>query len=58
VIPGLVGVRLGLRTLEAAAVVLEATVRVRDVNDKLAQDGDAVMMPMPEEFAPVREEDE
>lgn len=58
VIPGLAGVRVGLRTLEAAVVVLEVTIRVRDVNDKLAEDGDAVLMPMPEEFAPVSEEDE
>lgn len=58
VVPGLVGVRLGLRTLEAAVVVLEATVRVRDVNDRLAQDGEAVMVPMPVEFMPVMEEEE
>lgn len=58
VVPGLAGVRIGLRTLEAAVVVLEATVRVRDVNDRLAGDGEAVMEAMPEEFAPVVEEDE
>jgi len=57
VIPGLVGVRIGLRTLEPAVVVLDITVRVRDVNEKLAQDGDAVLVPAPAEFAPVREEE-
>lgn len=58
VVPGLVGVRIGLLSLEAAVVVLEVTIRVRDVNDKLAEDGEAVMMPMPEEFMPVMEEEE
>jgi len=58
VVPGLCGVRIGLRTLEAAVAVLETTVRVRDVNDKLAQDGQAVMVAMPEEFMPVTEEEE
>lgn len=58
VIPGLVGVRIGLLALEQANVVLEATIRVRDVNDKLAGDGEVVMMPMPEEFMPVVPEEE
>jgi hypothetical protein len=59
VVPGLVGVRIGLIALEAAVVVLEVTIRVRDVHgDKLAEEGEVVMMPMPEEFMPVTEEDE
>lgn len=59
VVPGLVGVRIGLIALEPAVVVLEATIRVRDVDgDKLAEDDEAVMMPTPEEFMPVTEEDE
>lgn len=58
VVPGLVGVRIGLIALEEAAVLLEATIRVRDVNDKLADDNDVVLMAMPEEFMPVTEEDE
>jgi hypothetical protein len=57
VIPGLVGVRIGLRTLEAAVVVLDVTIRVRDINDRLAEEGEAVLVPMPAEFAPVSEED-
>jgi len=58
VIPGLVGVRIGLRTLEPAVVVLEATIRVRDVGDRLADDGDAQLVARPEPFMPVTEEDE
>lgn len=56
VIPGLCGVRIGLRTLEPAVAVLEATVRVRDVGDKLAGDGDAVLVATPEPFMPVTAE--
>lgn len=59
VVPGLVGVRIGLIALAPAVVVLEASIRVRDVDgDKLAEEDEAVLMPMPEEFAPVTEEDE
>jgi hypothetical protein len=58
VVPGLVGVRIGLLALEESVVVLEATIRVRDVNGKLADDGQRVLMPMPEVFMPVTEEDE
>jgi hypothetical protein len=36
VIPGLIAVRLGLRATEAANVLLEVSVRVRDEADKLA----------------------
>jgi hypothetical protein len=58
VIPGLCGVRIGLLALQQATVLLEVSIRVRDVNDRLADDGQAVMVAMPEEFMPVTEEDE
>ena len=43
VIPGLTGLRLGLRATQAAPILLEATVRVRDVGNKLAEAGEARM---------------
>jgi hypothetical protein len=58
VVPGLVGVRIGLLALEQAVVVLEATIRVRDVNDKVADDDEVMLVPMPQEFMPVTEEDD
>jgi len=56
VVPGLGGFRLGLRTTEAANVLLEATVKVREVEDRLADDDDDVFMLMPEPFTPVAPE--
>lgn len=53
VIPGLVAVRLGLRTNRAANLLLEASIRVRDVGDKLAEDDDPHMRINPEPFEPV-----
>ena len=49
VIPGLTGLRLGLRSSAAGNVLLEASVRVRDAGEKLAEDGKPRMrlMPMP-----------
>jgi hypothetical protein len=56
VVPGLVGVRVGLRALEQANLLLELSVRVRDVNDRLADDDDALLEAMPEPFMPVVQE--
>lgn len=53
IIPGLVALRLGLRATRAAPILLEATVRVRDVGDKLADDDEPRMRIDPEPFAPV-----
>lgn len=53
VIPGLTGLRLGLRATGASSVLLEATVRVRDAADKLAQDGEPRMQLMPQPFMSV-----
>jgi hypothetical protein len=53
VIPNLVAVRLGLRATQAAPLLLEASVRVRDVGDKLAGAGDKRMRIDPEPFSPV-----
>jgi hypothetical protein len=52
VIPGLMGFRIGLRSLGAARVVLDASVRVRDVGDRLADDNDALFEVEPEPFMP------
>lgn len=57
VIPGLVGVRIGLRTLTPAVALLEVSVRVRDVEARLVEDGDPVLVANPEPFAPVMEEE-
>jgi hypothetical protein len=56
VIPGLVGFRLGLRATAAANVLLEATVRVRDSNERLVEEGGEVLEARPEPFAPVVQE--
>lgn len=56
VIPGLGGFRIGMRTTEAVNVLLEATVRVRDTDDRLADDGDPTFELHPEPFMPVAPE--
>jgi hypothetical protein len=53
VIPGLTALRLGLRATEAAPILLEATLRARDVGDKLASDTEPHMRLMPQPFATV-----
>jgi hypothetical protein len=53
VIPGLTGLRLGLRATGASSVLLEASVRVRDEGDKLAHAGDKRLMTMPQPFESV-----
>jgi hypothetical protein len=50
VIPGLVAMRLGLRSLEKGRILLEASVRVRDVGDKLAASGEPLMHTTPKPF--------
>lgn len=52
VIPGLIALRIGLRTGVAAPILLEATVRARDVGEKLADDGDPTFYLQPEPFRP------
>ena len=56
VVPGLVGFRLGMRATAAANVLLEATVRVRDHGERLAEDGGEILQAMPEPFTPVAPE--
>jgi hypothetical protein len=53
VIPGLTGLRLGLRSTAAGNVLLEASVRVRDAGEKLAEDGEPRMQLMPQPFESV-----
>lgn len=56
VIPGLAGLRLGLRNNAAVPMLLEASIRVRDVGEKLADKGDPTMQIMPVEFMSVAAE--
>ena len=58
IIPGLVALRIGLRADAAAPLLLEASVRVRDVGEKLAADGEPRMRIEPEPFEPVFPDDE
>jgi hypothetical protein len=53
VIPGLIAVRLGVRATQAANVLLEASVRVRDEQDKLAQGDEEPFELMPQLFESV-----
>jgi hypothetical protein len=53
VIPGLMGFRLGLRTTSASGVTLDASVRVRDAGDRLADSDQAKFQVQPTIFAPV-----
>jgi hypothetical protein len=53
VIPGLTAIRLGLRSTEAMTILLEATLRVRDVGDKLAEENEPQMRLMPVLFQSV-----
>ena len=53
VVPGLIGVRLGIRTLEEANIVLEASVRVRQKNTRLVEGDQALLEVTPEQFRPV-----
>lgn len=52
VIPGLLGFRIGLRATQPGRIVLEASVRVRDGEELLADDNDALFEVMPEPFMP------
>ena len=58
VVPGLGGFRIGLRANQAGNILLEATVKVREVSDRLADDDDEVFMLDPEPFTPVVAEEE
>jgi hypothetical protein len=53
VIPGLIALRMGLRATEASNVLLEASVRVRDVGDKLASGDEPLLVSMPVQFQTV-----
>jgi hypothetical protein len=53
VIPGLTALRLGLRSTEAMTILLEATLRVRDVGEKLAEVDEPHMLLMPALFESV-----
>jgi hypothetical protein len=57
VIPALTGVRLGLRAEGASNLVLEATVRARDVADRLTSQNDAWELPQPALIMPAAEEE-
>lgn len=56
VIPALTGFRIGLRVVTGGGpppqVVLEATVRLRDLEGKIADPADAWVLPMPAQFTP------
>jgi hypothetical protein len=56
VVPGLIGFRLGLRATSAAGAKLDASVRVRDTSDRLAQSDDAPLRVQPQLFMPVAPE--
>jgi len=47
VVPGLVGLRLGMQTGSAARLVMEASVRVRDVAGRLTTEEEAWTLPTP-----------
>ncbi len=53
VIPGLVGFRIGLRTEQAGKILLEASVRVRDVGDRLTDSPQNAMHIDPQPFTPM-----
>jgi hypothetical protein len=53
VIPGLIALRLGLRSTTAAPLLLEVSIRVRDEGDKLVQGDEEPMQLMPELFESV-----
>jgi hypothetical protein len=52
VIPGLMGLRIGLRATALGRVVLEASVRARDVGSKLADSGQPLFQVHPQLFTP------
>jgi hypothetical protein len=53
VIPGLMGFRLGLRTTTASGATLDASVRVRDAGDRLADSDQMKFQVQPMIFTPV-----
>ena len=52
------GFRIGLRATGAGNIVLDASVRVRDIGDRLASGNDALFEVMPEPFMPTMAEEE
>jgi hypothetical protein len=56
VIPGLIGFRIGLRATAASPATLDASVRIRDTDDRLANSGDATIDVSPAIFTPVTPE--
>lgn len=58
VIPGLVGFRAGLQATGTRRLVLEMTVRLRDLDDRLADPDERWELPVPVVFRPVAAEEE
>lgn len=52
VIPALTGLRVGLRATSTSNVVIEITVRVRDVSSRIVSPANAWELPVPELFLP------
>ncbi len=52
IVPGLVGVKMGMRVEEPADIVCELTIRVRDDEDRIVDEVDAWQMPAPVVFEP------
>jgi hypothetical protein len=59
VIPGLTGMRFGIRATEASNIVLEASIRLIDYEGKVSEDAEnpdeVWVLPVPAEFTPVTE---
>lgn len=58
VVPGLVGVRIGLEAVGTRRVILEATLRMRDVEGRLVDPDERWQLPVPTVFTPVPPADE
>ncbi|MBC7173895.1 MAG: hypothetical protein H5U40_15750, partial [Polyangiaceae bacterium] len=52
VVPGLVGIKMGLRIEEPSNVVCELTIRVRDDEDRIVRESEAWQLPAPIIFEP------
>jgi hypothetical protein len=53
IIPGLMGFRIGMRATGKGRVLLEATVRARDVGQRLADSGQKTFVVHPKLFTPM-----
>lgn len=52
IIPGLVGVKMGMRVEDQSNIVCEFTIRVHDDDDRIVEEDDAWQMPAPIVFEP------